>query len=492
MIDAVVIDQTYQLKDIDLIDPSPLNPRKTFDQARLAELAASIKEAGVIEPLVVRPGKKDRVELVAGERRWRAAKLVGLTDLPIVIRSLSDMQVLTLMAIENEQRDDIHPLERAAGYQALMKADATFTPESIAKRIGKSKRWVQLCLQYLTLIPEAQKAFREGTITPGHADLVVRLKPEDQKRALGACFVNEQEYGFFELGEGPTPVAVLVSVRDLDHWIRQNIRLPLDASSPQLEFLPEVKDAIEAANPVFHKDAARLLELVDSHWIDDKIKPAPLTRKYWTFVKKGDKCAAPQRGVIVYGATRGRVVNICTGVGVCATHWPTTVERQKAPATHTPTPQRKKSAAEIKRDQAEAAAMARERVEAQAWTAVRVKALALAKAKAMTLKPGPVAYTIVATALHECGVFNIPRAPKTLGQLLGGLLDDASHDVDQFREDIARPLGIDLKPLFAAAAPKTEKKPAAKKKPAREFLRKDASPGARKALAKRPKLGKGK
>ena len=238
-----------ELRPILDVVPSPLNPRKTFDKERLQELAESIKSKGIIEPLVVRqrPGLAHglaQLEIVAGERRYRASKLAGLTELPVIIKTLSDVDVLELMAIENSQRDDLHPLEEADGYVALQKADKSYTSAKIASKIGKSERYVQNRLHYVgRLIPDVKKAFLADDISAGHADLIVRLVPEDQKRALDACHAASMDFGgadshqlhawggeealFEESLDGKRrsekPVQRLVSVRELDSFIKGKI-----------------------------------------------------------------------------------------------------------------------------------------------------------------------------------------------------------------------------------------------------------------------------
>lgn len=186
-----------QLRTIALasINSNPDNPRKRFDEAALKDLAASIREHGILEPVVVRPDplKSANFELVVGERRWRAAKLAGLQTIPALVRPYSDRQALEVMVIENLQRVDVHPLEEAAGYRTLLDAGTdnghpAHTIQTIAERIGKSESYVHARLKLLNLIRPAREAFEANSISAGHAVLIARLQPKDQLRALAACF----------------------------------------------------------------------------------------------------------------------------------------------------------------------------------------------------------------------------------------------------------------------------------------------------------------
>jgi ParB family transcriptional regulator, chromosome partitioning protein len=177
------------------IIPNVNNPRKHFDPAALKELAKSIESHGVRQPILVRPDpfESKNYELIVGERRWRASKLAGKKDIPAIVDVLSDREALEVMVIENQQRQDVSPLEEARGYQALMNlgADngtAAHTVESIAAKVGKSVGYVYARLKLIALIPAASELLEGGDITPGHAILIARLQPIDQFKALAACF----------------------------------------------------------------------------------------------------------------------------------------------------------------------------------------------------------------------------------------------------------------------------------------------------------------
>jgi ParB family chromosome partitioning protein len=161
---------------IEFLKANPRNPRRHFSEAELGELAGSIRERGIIQPIVVRTvrGTSDSFEIIAGERRWRAAQRAGLHEVPIIVHEASDAEALELAIIENVQRTDLNALEEAMGYQALIDA-YTYTQDDIAKTVGKSRSHVANTLRLLKL-PEAVKAYiNVGKLTAGHARALIGL-----------------------------------------------------------------------------------------------------------------------------------------------------------------------------------------------------------------------------------------------------------------------------------------------------------------------------
>jgi ParB/RepB/Spo0J family partition protein len=224
------------------IAPSPTNPRKAFDKAALEELTASVRSHGVLQPVLVRPWPKDRkapkgwlgppaFELVAGERRHRAARAAGLSLIPALVRELNDTEVLEIQVIENLQREDLHPLEEAEGYERLLAlgrdggvgGGGGASVDELAAKVGRSKAYVYARLKLCALTPEARKLFLEGDLNPSTALLVARipvpeLQVEAAKKILegdyqdGPMSVREasefvQEHYMLRLGEAPWPVA---------------------------------------------------------------------------------------------------------------------------------------------------------------------------------------------------------------------------------------------------------------------------------------------
>ncbi|MBM3878763.1 MAG: ParB/RepB/Spo0J family partition protein [Verrucomicrobia bacterium] len=164
------------------IRPCPFQPRKEFPEAALQELADSIKERGIVQPLVVRP-QGDHYELIAGERRWRAAQLAGLDQVPVVVRQADDRAVLELALIENLQRENLNPLEEAQGYQQLVEQFG-LRQEEVAIKVGKSRVAVTNALRLLKLTPGVQAHLRTGQLSVGHAKVLLALShPEEQRLA---------------------------------------------------------------------------------------------------------------------------------------------------------------------------------------------------------------------------------------------------------------------------------------------------------------------
>jgi ParB family chromosome partitioning protein len=171
---------------IAFVKPNPRNPRRTFADAELSELAASVRERGIIQPIVVRTvrGAADSFEIIAGERRWRAAQRAGLHEVPIIVHEASDSEALELAIIENVQRADLNALEEATGYQALAD-EYKYTQDDIAKTVGKSRSHVANTLRLLKL-PEAVKAYiAAGKLSAGHARALIGLAdPESVAREI--------------------------------------------------------------------------------------------------------------------------------------------------------------------------------------------------------------------------------------------------------------------------------------------------------------------
>lgn len=158
------------------ITPSPFQPRRIFDEVKIEELAASIRSQGVIQPLIVRP-KGDEFELIAGERRWRAAMKAGLSHVPVVIRDASDHEALQLALVENLQREDLNPIEEASGYRRLQE-EFHWSQEEMAERIGKSRPTVTNALRLLGLPTEVQQEVAAGNLPAGQARALLGLHTE--------------------------------------------------------------------------------------------------------------------------------------------------------------------------------------------------------------------------------------------------------------------------------------------------------------------------
>lgn len=171
------------------IEPNRDQPRREFDSEALSELADSISQHGVLQPLLLRPLLTGGYRIVAGERRWRAARMAGLTEVPAVVREMSDTEEMLFALIENLQREDLTPLEEARGYRTLIEAQ-DFTQEEVSQAVGKSRPAVTNALRLLNLPEDIQQMLENGEITAGHARTLLSFKREEDMR-LGAKRAKE-------------------------------------------------------------------------------------------------------------------------------------------------------------------------------------------------------------------------------------------------------------------------------------------------------------
>ena len=181
-------DRVQRVK-LDRIRPCPLQPRKDFSEEALRELADSIKEQGIVQPLIVRE-RNGFFELIAGERRWRASQLVGLAEVPIIVREADDRAVLEMALIENLQRENLNPIEEAQGYAQLV-AQFNLTQEDVATKVGKSRVVVANTLRLLKLSPIIQGYIREGRLAVGHAKVILGLATEPQQKLAAERVIKE-------------------------------------------------------------------------------------------------------------------------------------------------------------------------------------------------------------------------------------------------------------------------------------------------------------
>ncbi|MFA5658152.1 MAG: ParB/RepB/Spo0J family partition protein [Oscillospiraceae bacterium] len=172
--------QTVRLSEI---EPNRAQPRVDFDEEAIAALADSIRNHGLLQPLLVRPLDSGGYQIVAGERRWRACRMLGLDEIPVQIRELSDSEAMQLALIENLQRENLNPVEEAKGYQELIDSYG-MTQEEVAKTVGKSRSVVANCLRALKLEPEIQDKLRKGTISIGHAKALAGVEDKQTRLAL--------------------------------------------------------------------------------------------------------------------------------------------------------------------------------------------------------------------------------------------------------------------------------------------------------------------
>ena len=253
------------------LEPNRTQPRQSFDDGAMTELADSIAQHGVLQPILVRPLLSGGYQIVAGERRWRASRMAGLTTVPAVIRDLTDSEVMQLALIENLQREDLKPLEEANGYKMLMD-NFEFTQEEIAKTVGKSRPAITNALRLLNLPEDMQNMLERGEMTAGHARTLLSFKNEDQMKAAARRVTMEG-----------------ISVRELEKMAkRANEEKPEKADKPakrRIRYYDEAELALRGVlNRVVHisgtkKKAALTIEFYGEEDLKNLLYDLKLTDK---------------------------------------------------------------------------------------------------------------------------------------------------------------------------------------------------------------------
>ncbi len=264
---AAAVLSEYRTLPLSLIDESTTNPRRTFEPTKLVELASSISISGLIQPITVRP-KEDRFEIIAGARRYRAAQIAELAEVPARILALNDEQTLEVQIIENSQREDVHPYEEASGYQRLLDLPG-YDVSALAAKCSKSQSHVYARLTLLSLVPEVAEAFQQDTITASHANLLARLTAEQQAQAFPHAFRkdwNDDERH-------------LLPAKNLATWIQDNLFLalaeaPFDTHSPTL--LPAAGSCVTCPKRTGH-NTALFADVTDDNCLDGDCFRAKIT-----------------------------------------------------------------------------------------------------------------------------------------------------------------------------------------------------------------------
>lgn len=351
------------IKEINLanIKPSKANPRRRMDESALAELAESIKAHGVLQPILIRPVAAGGFEIVCGERRWKASKAAGKQTIPARIVNLTNAEALELAVIENLQREDVHELDEANGYKALMKQNPElYTVETIAAKVGRSPSYVYQRLKLAELTSSVQAAFYGGKLTAGHAIEIARLQPQDQEQALRECFPGHGTAKAILKEKNPRPI----SVRELRDWIQREIHLSL-ANAPfdlnDASLLPAAGPCTtclkrSGSNPLLFADTVKTADvctdrecfalkraaLIEIRLNDlDKAgeKPVKVSESYLYYghkpqpgvlyqpdfhEAKADECPSTTVAVAIEGKRAGSKLYVCTNKK-CPTHSPYSV-----------------------------------------------------------------------------------------------------------------------------------------------------------------------
>ena len=219
-------DGTVVLLDINKIEPNRNQPRKQFQEESLEELAESIKNYGVIQPVVVKQND-DYYELIAGERRWRASKIAGLKEIPAIVKKYDDDKLFEIALAENLQREDLNPMEEAAGYSKLS-TDFNLSQDEIAKRVGKSRSAVANAMRLLNLDSRVQELVKNGKLSSGHARSILPIENGDEQFELAEKIIDEE-----------------LSVRETESLVKRLLEKKPEAAEKKSKFNTEGYNKLE-------------------------------------------------------------------------------------------------------------------------------------------------------------------------------------------------------------------------------------------------------
>lgn len=343
------LEEKYERLPLGWVTPSKTNPRTHFADAYLQELAASIRDKGVIQPIIVRPlarkGAKpgESFEIVAGECRYRASTRAALTHIPALIRDYSDDQVLEIQLIENIHRSDLTPLEQAVGYRKLIDSNPDkHSAATIAQRVGMSEPWVWDRLKLNDLIAEAQAILEQERMTIGHAILIARLKPADQKRAIAfddASSTPSRGQGLWradhslalddDAGKKKSKYDGLkpCSVRELEHWIRDHVRFDVEHMAKAQPLAFEAVAATVATAAAQPGRGKKVIAITHEYRVaDDARDEAERTygSQSWQRAdgrEKSKTCEFSVLGLVVAGDGQGDTLQVCVNRDKCRVHF---------------------------------------------------------------------------------------------------------------------------------------------------------------------------
>ena len=214
------------------VEPNAEQPRKVFDQEKLETLAQSIKEHGVVQPIVVRK-EGARYIIVAGERRWRASKMAGLKTIPVVVKDLTDKEVMEIALIENLQREDLNPIEEAEAYQRLMN-EFQMTQEDVSKVVGRSRAAIANSVRLLSLAKEVQEMISDGRLTSGHARTLITINDNQRQKELATQIIEKG-----------------LNVRDTEKLAAKEDKRSVPKKAAKSKDKPEVTDLVENLKMIF-------------------------------------------------------------------------------------------------------------------------------------------------------------------------------------------------------------------------------------------------
>lgn len=469
--------QSFEDISITLIEESKHNPRQHYDEAALKELADSIRTVGVLTPCLVRPKENGHVELAAGHRRYRAAKMAGLATLPCIVRPMSDEEFMAVLTIENLQREDVHPLDEAKGYEALVNPPYRWKVETIAGKVGKSTRYVYDSLNLVKLGKTAQELFWAGKIEKSHAVLLTRLSPADQDRCIhdqSGLFREEQTLYHTDAERKDTsPFAghVACSVRELQDWIARRVRFEPTKADPVL--YPQTVQAVAAAV----EDKRKIVPITHEYLAHEDVRNSGDQRVYgeraWKRAdgKENSKpCQYAVLGVIASGEEYGEAFNVCIRKDKCDVHWGAEIKarakNEKAKASGDPTARQQAQQKEQQRQERERAQAQREEQEREIWKNA-TPAIQDAIAKRIKTMPTKASGFLAQTLVREIRgrMWGNPKVLILIGTTAEDLVrhlaylvlaDEAgnSYQAPKHFPKTAKALGIDLDKILKAHQPK--------------------------------------
>lgn len=342
---------TFEEIPIGHVYESKHNPRQHFDEAALHELADSVKTVGILTPLIVRPriikGHENGVEIAAGHRRYRAAKLAELATLPCRVMELDDQTFMEILTVENLQREDVHALDEAKGYEALMAAPYTMTVQTIADKVGRSVKYIYDRVKLLALTKEAQDLFWNGTITAGHAIILARLLPAEQQRCLEDRREGllRPELGLYdplkeEAGEDDDPLKAC-SVRELQAWVDRRVRFNPQQADAML--FPETVQLVDEASELQRK----IIPITYEYLVHEDVRNAERVYSERSWKRADDQpCERSVLGVVASGPHRGEAFDVCIDKKKCLIHWKEEVKAAEKKTKAQPNSPAAKKAAE--------------------------------------------------------------------------------------------------------------------------------------------------
>lgn len=507
-VDRPIGESSFQEINLQDLHESPHNPRKHFGDTALEELTLSIEQVGIIDPLVVRPNATG-FEIAAGHRRYRAAKALQLKTVPCRVLPLTDQQFMEILTISNLQREDVHPLDEAKGYEALMAAPYRMDVQTVAGKVGRSVKYIYDRVKLLALSKECQDLFWAGTITAGHAILLARLSSADQKRCIEGGGLLREEHTLYTRGKstGKYDGQTAVSVRELEDWIKRHVRF--DHTKPDRMLFPETASALqEAAN-----EGAKIVEITDEYLASYDVRGADRKKRVfgsqsWRRADGKQACDYTVLGVFAAGAQRGQTLDVCVRRDKCTKHWGKEITARGKKAHG----QSSRSAAQDRyqkqRDE-HARKMEQERAQRERWESAAPKIIAAVLERVKTMPAsasGFLADRVVASVFRGRN-FKIPglMRGKTLEDLiryLGAvtLIEEIKgwNAIEEFPK-VAKHLSIDLSKILPAE-PKAKVQTSALKededqKAADKEVRRENRRGNTKGRAiekRRAKKGRGK